>query len=668
MCGLAGFFERTGARGDAAALALRMAGALAHRGPDDAGVWVDDAAGLALAHRRLAIVDLSPAGHQPMHSACGRHVLVFNGEIYNHQEIRAALEREGVAPPGGWRGSSDTEVLLAAIAAWGLRRALDASVGMFALAVYDRQARRLTLARDRIGEKPLYYGSAGRAFLFGSELKALRRHPAWVGEIDRAAVALFMQLSAVPAPRTIYRGISKLAPGTYLEIDVPSGAETHHTYWDAQSVAAQGLADPFPGSADEAADAVESLLKQALAGQMVADVPLGAFLSGGVDSSTVVALMQSLSARPVKTFTIGFDAHGYDEAQEARAVAHHLGTDHTELYVTEREARDVIPRLPGIYCEPFGDASQIPTFLVAELARRHVTVALSGDGGDELFAGYSRYGLARAYWPTLARIPAGVRHAAASLVTGISAGAWDSALRLPLALVPKGKRPARLGEQLHKAATVASARDGEALYRALVSRWPGGAAPVADGSALATPDASPAFGSLARTMMYRDLTGYLPDDVLTKVDRAAMAVSLETRVPMLDHRLVAFSWRLPEAVLHRDGRGKWPLRRIVQKSVPAALVARPKMGFGVPIGAWLRGDLRDWAEALLDARRLAADGLLDPAAVRQAWRGHLAGATAFQHGLWNALMLNSWLDANADADASAAESKPASRNAQGSLS
>lgn len=666
MCGLAGFLDRGDVQADAARVARRMAGALAHRGPDDEGVWVDPASGLALAHRRLAIVDLSPAGHQPMASACGRYVLVFNGEIYNHPALRAELERAGLAPE--WRGTSDTEVLLAAIAAWGVARALEASVGMFALAVYDRAERRLTLARDRIGEKPLYYGWAGRTFLFGSELKALTLHPAWRGEIDREAVALLIELSAVPAPRTIYRGIAKLPPGTFLDLDVGSGRETLKPYWSAREVAERGLADPFTGSADEAADEVERLLRAALAGQMAADVPLGAFLSGGIDSSTVVALMQAMSGRPVQTFTIGFRSAAHDEAADAKKVARHLGTEHTELYVTEQDALGVIPRLPEIYSEPFGDPSQIPTFLVARLARRHVTVALSGDGGDELFSGYDRYRFAERYWPRLARIPAPLRRAAAGLVSGVTADTWDSALRLPLSLLPRARRPRRIGEQLHKAAAVAGAEDGGALYRALVSRWPGREIPVI-GVSSGPAKGGGEVGGLLRTMMLQDLTGYLPDDVLTKVDRAAMAVSLETRVPLLDHRLVAFSWRLPAAVLRRDGRGKWPLRRMLGKYVPPALTERPKTGFGVPVGAWLSGGLRDWAETLLGARRLEEDGLLDAAAVRRAWRRHLDGESRFQYGLWNALMLNAWLDATrrgADEGAHAAGAT-AARSARGMI-
>jgi asparagine synthase (glutamine-hydrolysing) len=578
-----------------------------------------------------------------MHSVCGRYVLAYNGEIYNHSEIRASLEREGRAPQ--WRGTSDTEVLLASIAAWGLERALAVAQGMFAIALYDQMTRRLSLARDRLGEKPLYYGRQGRALLFGSEIKALAQHPEWTGEIDREAVAAFIDTGTVPAPQSIFSGIRKVMPGTLVEIEIASGRVTSRNYWSAEAMAREGLATPFTGTATEAAAEIERRLRRSIAGQMLADVPLGAFLSGGVDSSTVVALLQSMSARPVRTFTIGFEFGGYDEAPHARAIARHLGTEHRELYVTEQDALDVIPRLPEIYCEPFADASQIPTVLLSRMARENVTVALTGDGGDELFAGYSRYALARSFWPRLMALPRALRQAAAAAVTGISPMAWDRAAHLPLSLLPARYRPPRVGEQIHKAANVARAGDADELYRALVSRWPNGETPV-PGVTL-PPRRLAGMGSLVRDMMYRDLTGYLPDDVLVKVDRAAMAVGLETRVPMLDHSLVEFSWRLPDSILSHDGTSKWPLRQILSGYVPANLIERPKMGFGVPIGAWLRGSLRDWAEALLSEQRLSDDGFLDARVVRRAWAAHLSGERNLQYGLWTALMLNAWLDSGA---------------------
>jgi asparagine synthase (glutamine-hydrolysing) len=641
MCGLAGFTGFKAISREPELVARDMADAIRHRGPDDGGTWIDPGAEIAFAHRRLAIVDLSPAGHQPMHSASGRHVMVFNGEIYNHAQLRARLEQESRAPK--WRGSSDTEVLLEAAAAWGLRTALERSVGMFALALFDRKERRLTLARDRLGEKPLYYGHVGGSFVFGSELKAMAQHPAWLGELDRNAVALFMQTGNVPAPHSIYLGIKKLLPGTILAVDLDTGSETREGYWDARSVASRGLAEPFSGTIDEAVDRTETLLKASIAGQMIADVPLGAFLSGGIDSSTVVALMQSQSARPVRTFSIGFSAEDYDEAQHARAVAKHLGTDHTELYVSEQDAIEVIPRLPEIYCEPFADASQIPTFLVSKLARSHVTVSLSGDGGDELFGGYSRHAFARRYWPTVRRIPQAARRGLASAITRISPTTWDKVANPLFSALPKSVRLPRFGEQLHKAASIAGSADDDALYQALTTRWPGGEQPVGK-AGLGNVGNGLASGGTIRNMMFRDLTGYLPDDVLAKVDRAAMAVSLETRVPMLDHRLVEFSWSLPQDILSRNGASKWPLRQILARYVPREMIERPKSGFGVPIGAWLRGELREWAEELLSPARLSRDGLLDVDLVRRTWDDHVAGRKNAQYALWNALMLNAWLD------------------------
>jgi asparagine synthase (glutamine-hydrolysing) len=655
MCGLAGFAGFKALGQEPEIVAREMADAIRHRGPDDQGTWIDVEAEIALAHRRLSIVDLSPAGHQPMPSASGRHVIVFNGEIYNHRELRARLEQEGRGIQ--WRGSSDTEVLLEAAAAWGLGRALELSVGMFALALFDRETRRLSLARDRLGEKPLYYGHAGGSFLFGSELKALARHPGWIGELDRDAVAMFMETGNVPAPYSIYLGIKKLLPGTILTVDLTTGAETSETYWDVHAIASAGLAHPFQGTAEEAVERTEALLKASIAGQMIADVPLGAFLSGGIDSSTVVALMQSQSARPVRTFSIGFHVEGYDEAQHAKAVAKQLGTEHTELYVSEADAIEVIPRLPDIYCEPFADPSQIPTFLLSKLAREHVTVSLSGDGGDELFGGYSRHTFARSYWPTLRRFPRAARHGIASTVARVSPATWDKAMNPLLAMLPKAKRPPRFGEQLHKAASIAGSDDDEALYRALTTRWPADARPVP--AARDVPRGGLlGSGDTLRNMMFRDLIGYLPDDVLAKVDRAAMAVSLETRVPMLDHRLVEFSWSLPDSVLSRGGRSKWPLRHLLSKYVPRPLIDRPKSGFAVPIGTWLRGRLRDWAEGLLAPARLERDGLLDADLVRRMWDDHLSGRKNAQYALWNALMLNAWLDETGAAQAHRAPADP----------
>lgn len=613
-----------------------MAGAIRHRGPDDEGVWSDAAAGIVLAHRRLSIIDLSPAGHQPMASASGRHVIAFNGEIYNFADLRRHLEAEGRSPM--WRGHSDTEVLVEAIGRWGVERTLEAAAGMFAFAVWDRAERTLTLARDRLGEKPLYYGWSTDTFLFGSDTAALSRHPSWSGEIDRGALALMMRFNNVPAPHSIYRGIAKLVPGTYGVLRPGARDLEVHTYWDACAVAEDGARYPYEGGADDAVGEVERLLKSALAGQMIADVPLGAFLSGGVDSSTIVALMQELSARPVKTFSIGFSESGFDEAAAAKAVARHLKTEHHELYVSPEEARGVIPELPRIYAEPFADSSQIPTYLVSRLARQHVTVALSGDGGDEVFCGYRRYEYAARVWPKLALVPRAVRAGAAGVIRSVGPGQWDR--------VAGGRRHA--GERLHKAARVMALSSPAEAYTSLVSHWEPPEALVigADGTDDA-PGRGASFASAdpVRQMMLLDTLGYLPDDILVKVDRASMAVSLESRIPLLDHRLVEFAWRLPVSMLRHGGQSKWPLRRILYRRVPRELIERPKSGFAVPLAAWLRGPLRDWAEGLLSETRLRREGFLRPEPVRVAWDGLLAGRTPTQERIWNVLMFQAWHEA-----------------------
>ena len=644
MCGFVGFIARGPLTGNDASTARTMADAIAHRGPDDEGVWTDDAAGVALAHRRLAIVDLSPAGHQPMVSHSGRFVIAFNGEIYNHSDVRKCLESEGKAPV--WRGHSDTEVLIEAIAAWGVKATLERCVGMFAFALWDGNERTLVLARDRLGEKPLYYGRSRDTFLFGSELKALTRHPDWQGEIDRDALQMFMRRSHVPSPHSIYRGIHKLPPGTFLELKSGANEGTVHTYWDAGAMALAGVRNPFQGTPQQAVERTEHLLRQSLTGQMMADVPLGAFLSGGIDSSTVVAVMQAMSLRPIKTFAIGFHEEGYDEAKYAKAVARHIGTEHTELYVTMNEAMAVIPRLAHMYSEPFADSSQIPTFLVAQMARRKVTVSLSGDGGDELFCGYNRYDLANRMVPVLSRIPGPARRGLARLMTSLSPQHWDAAARLALAVLPERKRPRLLGDKLHKAAGVIGFDNENDVYEALTSHWHnpggvviGGSEPGPSPQQLATLEA---LGNSTRRMMLQDLTGYMPDDILAKVDRASMAVSLEARVPMLDHRLVEFSWSLPLDILKRDGQSKWPLRQVLYRHVPRNLVERPKAGFSVPIDSWLRGPLRDWAESLLSQSRLRDEGFFKPAPIRKAWSEHLSGSRNMHQQLWNVLMFQAW--------------------------
>lgn len=640
MCGFVGFVGgRWQGEDRAADQVRRMAAAIAHRGPDSSGHWVEPEARVAFGHNRLAILDLSPAGAQPMASASGRFVLVYNGEVYNHLELRRELQRN-------WQGGSDTETLLAGFEAWGVRRTLERLVGMFAFAVWDKDKGQLLLARDRLGEKPLYYGWQGqgqeRALLFGSELKGLAAHESFEGEVDRTALTGFLRYNYVPAPRSIYRGIAKLRPGYLLTVDGETLRE--EPYWSALEVAVRGQAEPFRGSPDEAVDALEQVLSRAVGQQMLSDVPLGAFLSGGVDSSTIVALMQAQSSRPVKSFSIGFHEEAYDEARYARAVARHLGTDHTELYVTPEQAMDVIPRLPAIYDEPFADSSQIPTFLVSQLARRHVTVSLSGDAGDELFAGYNRYMVTQSVWGRLARVPRPLRAAAARALLALSPASWNRLGALAEPVLPRAARMAVLGEKIHKGARVMASPSAATLYLGLTSQWPNPEALVIEGQEDAPRGAVSGLGDV-EAMMAQDTTNYLPDDILVKVDRAAMAVSLETRVPFLDHRVVEFAWTLPLDLKIREGQSKWVLRQLLYRHVPRALIERPKMGFGVPIDSWLRGPLKDWAAGLLDETRLRAEGFLRPEPIRRAWETHQKGAANLQHQLWGVLMFQAWLDA-----------------------
>jgi asparagine synthase (glutamine-hydrolysing) len=648
MCGVAGLLFAGQASDDALAASRAMTSAIASRGPDDQGHWIDAPNGVVLGHRRLAIVDLSPAGHQPMHSASGRYVIAYNGEIYNHLELRRDLESHGRAP--AWRGHSDTETLLAGIDAWGLQETLTRSIGMFVIALWDREQRTLTLARDRLGEKPLHYGWQGQGdkavFLFGSELKALRAHPAFNGEIDRNVLALFMRHNYVPGTNTIHRGIARVPPGCLLTVSLSQRIPKITRYWSAVDTVRDGatqnrLATITPESA---VDRLEALLKSAVAQQMVADVPLGAFLSGGVDSSTIVALMQVQSSRPVKTFTIGFHEAGYNEAEHAKAVAEHLGTDHTELYVTPQEAMAVIPRLPTMYDEPFADSSQIPTFLVSELARRHVTVSLSGDAGDELFSGYNRYLVASGLWNKLSRLPMSLRKTAARSITALSPDTWSALF----GWLPSPRFQNRFGDKLHKGAGVLGSQNIDELYHTLVSHWTEPQQLVRgshEPATLLTGDRPDLTGlDPVERMMALDLITYLPDDILAKVDRAAMAVSLETRVPLLDHRVVEFAWQLPQSLKMRDGVGKWALRQVLYRYVPQHLIDRPKMGFGVPIDVWLRGPLRDWAEALMDESRLRREGYFDPAPIRQKWTEHLDGSRNWAYHLWDVLMFQAWLE------------------------
>jgi asparagine synthase (glutamine-hydrolysing) len=650
MCGFAGFVGGDWSREAAVKATLgAMAASIRHRGPDHSGIWTERESRIGFAHNRLSIVDLSPAGNQPMHSPSGRYVIVYNGEFYNHWDVRQELTADGLAP--NWKGHSDTETLLAAIDAWGVRGALERVTGMFALALWDKSERLLFLARDRLGEKPLYYGrgGAGAPFFFASELKAIAAHPDFRGQVDRQSLTLLLRYNYIPAPFSIYQGIAKLPPGTFLTLGGGSSHPKMNQYWSGTGAAEAGVAERLDLSDSEAIDALEQQLERAISQQMIADVPLGAFLSGGVDSSAVVALMQKLSPKRVKTFTIGFHEKGFNEAEHAKAVAAHLGTEHTEFYVTPAEAREVIPELPQIYDEPFADSSQIPTHLVSRMAREHVTVCLSGDGGDEMFGGYNRYLLTSALWDKISTIPKPLRSAAARAITAVPAAAWTKLGDTAGGLLPRTARHNRLGDKVHKGAPMLHCNSVAELYGEMLSLWRDPAAVVigaAEPPSQATGATSPLTGLTAiERMMAHDMLGYLPDDILVKVDRAAMAVSLETRVPYLDHHLVEFAWRLPFDLKIRNGESKWILRQLLYRHVPRELIERPKMGFGVPVGEWLRGPLRSWAEALLDERRLNAEGYFSPAPIRKIWQRHLSGKTDEQYRLWGVLMFQSWLEA-----------------------
>ena len=644
MCGIAGWFDARGFfEPEARATLAAMTDAIRHRGPDDAGAWVDGGAGIALGFRRLAILDLSAAGRQPMVSASGRYTVVFNGEIYNFRALRDELEASGHS----FRGHSDTEVLLAAVSAWGLRPALDRFNGMFAIALWDRVARVLHLCRDRGGEKPLYYAWMGRTLLFGSELKALRRHPSFVGEVDRGAVARYLRRGYLAAPLSIYRGVRKLPPGTLLSVGAERTDAVPVPYWSWRAVAEQGAADPFTGSAEQAVEELDRLLRDAVRLRLESDVPLGAFLSGGVDSSLIVGIMQALNDRPVRTFTIGFLDPRFDETARAADVARHLGTDHTARYVTAADARDVIPRLPELYDEPFTDSAQIPTHLVAALARREVTVCLSGDAGDEVFGGYPRFWHTATVSGLLGRMPRGARGALAGLLRGAVRGErWLSPLD---GLTGLFGRRRRLGDRLRWIADAVAVEPPEALYHYVMSLWrdPGEVVPGTDEplDALARPEEWARLPTATERTMFLDAVTHLPGQMLTKVDRATMAVSLEARVPLLDPRIIAFAARLPLAMKVRGGTGKWILRQLAYRYVPRALLDRPKHGFNVPITAWLRGPLRPWAEALLDEGRLRQEGYLAPGPVQARWNDLLRGRTNRNYEVWTVLMFQAWLEA-----------------------
>jgi asparagine synthase (glutamine-hydrolysing) len=646
VCGIAGLFDprreidpdRLGR--DAAA----MAAALTHRGPDDSGLWVDPDGRVAFGHRRLAVVDLSPLGRQPMVSADGRWVLSYNGEIYNFKDLRHRLAREGAV----FRGSSDTEVLVAAVEHWGVDQALEASEGMFALSLWDRHRRQLHLVRDRFGEKPLYYGWVGTTLAFSSELKSLHHLADFAPELDRDAVALYLRYSCVPSPHTVYQGVRKVRPGqilTFGDQARPGVPPEDRLFWSAGAAVESARRRPLVGTENALIDQAEDVLSRSVADRMVADVPIGAFLSGGVDSSLVVSLMQQHSDRPVQTFTAGFADQAFDESDEAGSVAAHLGTDHTLLRVADSDAADVIPRIPDIWDEPFADISQIPVLLVSELARTQVTVSLSGDGGDELFAGYNRHAWLERLWRHAATLPAPVRRAAGSVLERIPPGAVDGVAGITGSL-PVRWQVRNPATKVAKVAKVLAAKDPADAYLGLVSHWDSAESMVLGARPQGSlgSDPWPELSGMTEQMLWLDLVGYLPDDILTKVDRAAMAVSLETRVPFLDRSVFDLAWRMPMSMKLHDGVTKWILRQVLYRHVPAALVDRPKMGFGVPIGSWLRGPLRPWAEELLDEKRLARQGLLDVEAVRRAWGQHLAGRRDRAYELWDVLVLEAWLD------------------------
>jgi asparagine synthase (glutamine-hydrolysing) len=648
MCGIAGYWDRSNQTSPevSQAIVTAMTDTLFQRGPDSSGVWLDPAAGVALGHRRLAILDLSPEGAQPMLSADGRYLIVFNGEIYNFEGLRSTLIELGYH----FRGHSDTEVMLAAITEWGLTAAVQKFIGMFAFALWDTQARVLHLCRDRAGEKPLYYGWVGNTLLFGSELKALVAHPDWQGQIDRSALTLFVRYGYIPAPHSIYQGISKLTPGTILSFEgeqVQTAAPI--PYWDLQTVVEKGIREPFQGSDREAISQLDKLLREIIQAQMVADVPLGAFLSGGIDSSTIVALMQAQSSRPIKTFSIGFTEQQYNEAEYAKAVAAHLGTEHTELYVTPTDALNVIPKLPQLYDEPFADSSQIPTFLLSEMTRQHVTVSLSGDAGDELFGGYSRYFLGSDIWQKISWIPVSIRQFYAKLLVSVSPKRWDLIVDKIGSVVPQLDK-VQAGRKIHKIAGALGSKQPLEMYRELLSSWKHPAELVLNSTEPETIVTHPPEWldrlDFAEQMMYLDAMSYLPDDILVKVDRAAMAVSLESRVPFLDRRVIEFAWQLPLSMKLRDDRGKWLLRQVLDQYVPSSLIDRPKMGFGVPLDGWLRLELRDWAESLLDAQRLEREGFFNVRAVRQQWTEHQSGEFDRSASLWNILMFQAWLESH----------------------
>ncbi|MGB5749944.1 MAG: asparagine synthase (glutamine-hydrolyzing) [Desulfobacterales bacterium] len=651
MCGIAGFLSSIHIPKDCAGWLYGMARTMANRGPDDEGIWFDPKEGVGLAHSRLSVIDLSPEGHQPMSSMSGRYIIVYNGEIYNYKKIRSELNGMNIR----WRGHSDTEVLLAAIDTWGLEEAIKRSNGMFAFALWDRREQILWLGRDRLGIKPLYYARTKNGIVFGSELKACKMYPNFKAEIDRCSLSLYLRHNCIPAPHTIYKSTWKLRPGHLLRIPRDSLHEggmipQSYCYWDSRTIAEAGQNNCVQSTTDEVIEQFDKLLRDSVKKRMVSDVPLGAFLSGGIDSSTVVALMQAQSSRPVKTYSIGSFNRGYNEAVYAKEVARHLKTDHTELYVSPQEAMETIPILPTLYDEPFSDSSQIPTYLVSKLARNHVTVSLSGDGGDELFGGYNRHFIVHEIWRKLGWIHPLLRTVTAKSLRSLSPVRWDNLFYKINRLLPAKKQFNRAGDKIHKFSEILSLLTPESMYQDLCSHWKKPEDVVVDGYEPLTNVTDPEFhanlSDFSHWMMYMDLISYLPDDILTKVDRASMGVSLEVRVPFLDYRVVEFAWRLPLSMKIRNGQGKWILRQILHRYVPKELVDRPKSGFGVSIDSWLRGALKEWAEELLSEKRLKEEGFFNLEPIRKKWAEHLSGSRNWQYHLWDVLMFQAWLEVN----------------------
>ena len=646
MCGLAGFLAEQGVEKNSVKHCLNIMGnALNHRGPDDKGDWFDDNVGLV--HRRLSIHDLTTKGHQPMISPNGRFVFVYNGEIYNFKELKRDLSALGAI----FLSNSDTEVFLSAIEAWGLEKALHRVVGMFAVALWDRREKVLTLARDRMGEKPIYYGWQGtgnnRFFLFGSELKALRVHPSWQGGVERGAVAHLLRYNYIPAKQTIHPKIYKLLPGHLLRLTRKNSKWQERTemWWSLQNVIEQALESPYDGDIEQATDVLDSLLCKVINDQRVADVPLGAFLSGGIDSSVVVGMMQKLSSQSVQTFTIGYDNASYDESTHAKDVAQHIGTNHTEWIISTKDIQSIIPNLASIYDEPFADASQLPTVLLSQLAHRHVTVSLSGDGGDELFAGYNRHLWAPVILSKMNKVPRILRRVMARMLVTPSPNSWDNFFNQSSHLPSRYLKMRQPGEKIHRIASILNASGEQELYSRLVRSW-NEPVPVLGEHSVNIADNYETLWNMGKSfadrMTYLDAVTYLPDDVLVKLDRATMSSSLETRVPFLDHRIVEFAASLPLSMKIHDGEGKWVLRRVLERYVPRNLTERPKTGFGMPLNEWLRGSLRDWADDLLSEQRLREDDLFDVAVIRDAWKKHLSGKYNLQYQLWSVLMFQAW--------------------------